>query len=203
MADGLTIRFQDDTLPGARRCSGCTLCCRLLPVKGMDKAANVRCKHQRTGKGCAVYQTSKMPAECGLWVCRWLTNDDTADLGRPDRTHYVIDVMPDFVTARDGADGEPIKIAAIQVWVDPKYPDAHRDPALRRYLERRGEEGVVAIIRYDNGAGFTLVPPNVAGDGQWHEIPSAVEQEHSLEQLFDMDKAYLCAEPLPKSGGVT
>lgn len=196
----LTIRIETGKpAPGARRCGGCTLCCRLVPVKSLGKGANVRCQHQQTGKGCRVYQTRTMPAECGMWTCRWLTNDDTADLGRPDRTHYVVDVMPDFVTAQDGPEGEPFKIAAVQVWVDPKHRDAHRDPALRRYLERRAEEGVVAIIRYGTAEGFTLVAPPMAGDDKWHEIVSGVENQESISELFKLDRIYLCAEPMPAS----
>ena len=57
----------------------------------------------------------------------------------------------------------------MQVWVDPLYPDAHRDPALRAYLLRRGEQGIAAIIRYSSSRGFVLFPPNMATDGQWHE----------------------------------
>ena len=196
MTDSITIRLAPGRETTARTCSGCTACCKLVPVRSLGKGAGVRCVHQRTGKGCAVYQTAKMPAECGLWTCRWLVNDDTADLGRPDRTHYVIDVMPDFVIAQESPEAEKIKIAAVQVWVDPKHPDAHRDPALRRYLSRRAEEGVVAIIRYNARDGFTLVAPPLSGDGQWHEIASGVEQQHSIEQIFNMDAVYVCAEPI-------
>src|SRR5437879_280323 len=121
----LSITFQDETKPGARRCGGCTLCCRLLPMKarphadtmevvramiergigapkdftGMipdfDKPAGERCSHQRTGKGCAIY--TKRPFGCRFWNCAWLANADTADLRRPDRSHYVVDIAPDYV----------------------------------------------------------------------------------------------------------
>src|SRR5215468_3091274 len=106
--------LQDETkLPAtARKCSGCTLCCKLLPMssasneratriagemvaqglmrldeaasamKEFDKPAGHRCPHQRGGKGCGVYD--RRPFGCRMWTCRWLTNDDTADLHRPD-----------------------------------------------------------------------------------------------------------------------
>jgi hypothetical protein len=104
-----------------------------LPVPQLKKGAGERCQHQRTGKGCAVYRTN-LPSSCRYWNCRWLANLDTADLSRPDRVHYVIDVMPDHVELEDKQTGERTPVEVIQVWIDPDYLDAHRDPALRAYL---------------------------------------------------------------------
>ncbi len=178
-------------LPMTRRCGDCQLCCKLLPVSGIRKPANTRCAHQRHGKGCAVYgrtEHPKMPLECKLWSCRWLVDGGTADFSRPDRSHYVLDVMPDFVTAQAGPDAERIRIEALQVWVDPNYRDAHRDPALRAYLAKAGEAGIVAIIRYGSKEGFTLVPPALSGTGDWLEIASGVENEHSVAEMFAVEK---------------
>jgi Putative zinc- or iron-chelating domain len=179
----------------------CGTCCKLLPMKpGRDqlliaaavdagiisveqaaapvadfaKPAGQRCPHQRHNKGCSIYD--RRPFGCRMWSCRWLLNDDTAELSRPDRAHYVIDVTPDFVTG----DGDPIPV--IQVWVDPDYPNAHEDPALRDYLERRGKEGYGALIRYDASEAFFLVPPSLSDDGRWHEIKGQTNpQEHTIE----------------------
>jgi hypothetical protein len=69
----------------------------LLPVKELGKGAGERCRHQR-GLGCKVYhQLKTVSPSCAMWTCRWLVEDDTSDLSRPDRSHYVIDVMPDYV----------------------------------------------------------------------------------------------------------
>lgn len=154
--------------PMTHRCGECTLCCRLLPVKELGKLAGERCRHQR-GLGCKVYQRLKtVSPSCSMWNCRWLVEDDTADLARPDRSHYVVDVMPDYVRGTTEA-GKTFTIPVVQIWVDPAYPDAHRDPALRTYLERRAEEGMAALIRYSDHEGFTLVAPALSGDGKWYE----------------------------------
>ena len=167
-----------------RNCGGCTLCCKLLPVHegvlvdgqrqggGLDKAAGERCPHQRTGKGCAVYDGPRMPMCCSMWNCRWLVNDDTAELTRPDRAHYVIDVLPDYITVVDDATGKETTIEVVQIWCDPGYPNAHRDPALRRYLERRAAEGKWALVRYDQNHAFTLV---LSPEGEWYEHESKVD----------------------------
>lgn len=165
-----------------RTCGECTLCCKLISVVELDKDAGQRCEHQRMGKGCAIYE--RRPMSCRFWNCRWLVEDDTADLSRPDRSHYVVDIMPDFVTAVPHDGGEKVNVQVVQVWVDPKYPDAHRDPALRAFLARRGEENIAAIIRYNGTEGFVLAPPAMSGDGEWHEVRTAVSSgpEHSLAE---------------------
>ena len=60
-------------------------------------------------------------------------------------------------------------IPAVQVWIDPDYPDAHRDPKLRAWLAEMGKQDYVALIRYDHKETLTLIPPNMTHDGQWHE----------------------------------
>lgn len=165
------ILYEADT---ARACGGCTLCCKLLPVHdkavGFHKEGNTRCQHQRHGKGCTIYE--RKPPSCATYSCRWLLGNDTADMPRPDRAHYVIDPMPDYISvvARDTGELQQ-HIPVVQVWIDPGYPDAHRDPALRRYLLRRGEEGVAAVIRIEaHGQGFVLVPPNMTDSHEWIEV---------------------------------
>lgn len=162
-----------------RSCGGCTLCCRLLPVRELGKKDNERCVHQRTGKGCAVYATlPRVSPSCCLWSCRWVVNDDTAELSRPDRSHYVIDMMPDFITLSD--DDDPThksNVEIVQVWVDPKHPDAYKDPALLDYLRRRGEEGIAALIRYSAKDAFVLFPPAMTGSGEFVEKHSALRRE--------------------------
>jgi len=188
-----------------RKCGGCQLCCKLLPMKAgadrrlsaetikaaigiglltardaahtvadFDKPAGQRCPHQRHGKGCSIYAVR--PFGCRFWNCRWLAGDDTAELPRPDRCHYVIDVSPDFV--RDGERPVPV----VQVWIDSDYPDAHRDPALRAFLLRRAHEGYAALIRLSSMEAFLLVAPPFTDNGEWREIHSdVVEEEHTPE----------------------
>ena len=150
-------------------------------MRSLGKGAGERCKHQRHHKGCAVYhELARVSPECRLWSCRWLVNDDTADLRRPDRSHYVIDLMPDFVTLRDDATGEFEHIQVVQIWVDPKFPDAHRDPALRAYLERRAAEDVIGLVRWDNEKAIAIFPPALSNDGQWHEQDKQLSPERTL-----------------------
>lgn len=109
-----------------------------------------------------------MPPECALWSCRWLGSNAGAT-GRPDRTHYLIDVMPDFVTFTDESTGESHNVEVVQIWVDPKFPEAWRDPNLLDYLRQQGEEARAAMIRYSAYDAFVLLPPAL-GSGQFREM---------------------------------
>lgn len=175
-----------------RACGDCQLCCRLLPMKdnepwrkgpAIDKPANVRCPHQKHNVGCAIY--AKRPWACQVWTCRWLTNQDTADQSRPDRAHLVVDVMPDYITVRQEGE-EDRKLQVVQVWCDPRYPDAHRDPAFRAYLARRGEEGIAALLRFGPNKSITIFPPALSADGQFHEIGSNTKgEERTTEEIME------------------
>ena len=166
-----------------RQCGDCQLCCRLMPVSdgvlvngapipgGLHKPANKRCIHQKHGVGCKVHGTLEMPFSCSIWNCRWLANDDTADLPRPDRAHYVIDIMPDFVVGRHDETGVEQEFEVIQIWMDPEHEAARYDPALLRYIERQGK---AALIRFNERDGIFMAPPSVTGEGWWEKRSTAV-----------------------------
>jgi hypothetical protein len=168
-----TIHF-GDTGTG-RVCGSCTLCCKVVPVPGppLHKPANVRCKHQRTGKGCTIYAHRPLP--CRVFACRWLCDRETAGMPRPDRCHYVIDIKDDYVEAVDNETGERSRVGVIQVWVDAGFRDAHRDPALRAYMLRMAERYRCAtIVRFSSREAITVWAPPLTHDGQWHEAGGTI-----------------------------
>jgi hypothetical protein len=167
---------------GPRRCGDCQLCCKLLPVRSLAKTANERCKHQKAGKGCTVYHKSAFPSECHFWSCRWLLHEaGTESLRRPDRAHYCLDMMPDFVTLVDNETGARTEIEVVQIWCDPGFRDAHRDPALRAYLEAKQMPG---LVRFSTTDALHLLPPSRSDDKQWHEVTGAMrETTHTPAQI--------------------
>lgn len=167
----VNVRF--DNKGTGRVCGQCQLCCKLLPVKSVEKPAGQRCRHQRTGKGCLIY--SKRPWECRTFACRWLADPHAADLPRPDRAHYVIDMTPDTIMAGD----QPVSV--LQVWLDPAFPDAWDTPELRAFMLYMAERFRSAtIIRRDDCDGFTVFPPPIADDGQWHIREGSVVKREDL-----------------------
>jgi hypothetical protein len=177
-----------------RQCGECQLCCKLLPVVSLKKVANEKCKFQKFHKGCTVYHSSKMPLECNLWNCRWLVNDDTADLPRPDRCHYVIDIFPDTVYVKDNNTNKEHLLEAVVVWCDPQYPEAHRDPKLREYLMRCGKENKVTMVRYNSQDSVIIFAPSFSKINQWVEVPSKAGLRSKLQETTDRMLAELYEE---------
>jgi len=164
--DGSRSLVFSDTGTG-RVCGDCQLCCKLLPIPTLAKPANQRCRYQRHHKGCIVY--ARRPLDCRAFGCRWLIDDTTKSLPRPDRAHYVIDPNPDYVTT--GGDQAGQRIVVIQIWCDPAFPHAHRAPELRAWLEQQAEQfSCAAIVRYDHRRALTLIPPSMMVDHEWHEV---------------------------------
>jgi hypothetical protein len=148
----------------ARQCGECTLCCKLIPLKEFRKPANTPCQFQRTSgkKGCTVHGTREQPTTCVMWSCRWLMNEDADDLARPDRSHYVIDPTPDAVFLEHNETKQRTRMMVVQIWVHPAYPNAHRDPKLRAWIDRRGaSHGEAAMIRFDSRRALHLIPPSL------------------------------------------
>lgn len=171
-----------------RVCGDCQLCCKLLPVKTIDKIGFTRCQHQRVGKGCSVYGKSAMPFECGLWSCNWLTGIGTEGMHRPDRCHYVIDPMPDMIGRL--LNGVTRDVMVVQVWVDPAYPDAHRDPALRAYIAQRAErDNMPTLCRIGPGKCLLLVAPCMSENGEWIEHLAGYTQGEENRLVNKLRKA--------------
>jgi hypothetical protein len=62
------------------------------------------------------------------------------------------------------------------VWIDPAFPEAKDDPALRAYLARMAEQHhIAAILRWDNRRAVVLFAPALNDDGQWHESSSNLQ----------------------------
>jgi hypothetical protein len=167
-----------------RQCGSCTLCCKLIPVEELHKAAGQRCQHVRAGKGCSIY--ARRPFSCREWSCLWLKGTENGEplaLSRPDRSHYVLDEVPDIVRVTDNVTGAVRQVTVMQVWCDPKFPDAWKDEGLLDMLQRGG---IVALVRYDSTRGFGVFPPSASTDGQWHYSDSTNTISGDLEAARTM-----------------
>lgn len=151
-----------------RTCGECTLCCTLVPVQEIGKLPFTRCEHL-CDSGCSIY--SKRPQSCQLWSCAWLLTH-TLIAERPDRSHYVINPLLATLAA-NREDGAIIHFQAVEVWCDPAYPDAHRDPKLRAFLLTTIPRGL-ACVRFnkDDDNTILLVPPHLNSTGDWQERSS-------------------------------
>lgn len=152
-----------------RQCGDCGLCCRVLPIGEIGKKHGVQCSYHKFKKGCTLHGTPAKPESCNRWSCWWLL-DPRFDLPRPDRAGYMIDMMPDFVVfGEDVFTGK--RVNALQIWADPKRPEAWRDAMdwIKRVI---GDREAVAVIRFSSNEALTLVPPCLSDTGDWVEIDS-------------------------------
>lgn len=126
-------------------CGSCSLCCKLLPVKALYKAANEWCKHCVPGKGCASYRLR--PKACRDFNCLWLTEDFLDESWKPQTAKFVL--MWEF------------EERCLTIVVDPKQPNAWKaEPyytALMALCERHlAEDRLVMLIVGDKR--FVLLP---------------------------------------------
>ncbi|NNM75203.1 hypothetical protein [Enterovirga aerilata] len=119
--------------PRGRECGSCTLCCKTMSVREIEKPNNVWCRHVRNHTSCEIYETR--PHSCRVFNCLWLRGVGT-DAMRPDRSRVVL------VEAEDEAGG-PKGVAAI---LDPSRPLAWQEPQMRVFLEQiRDRYGAVGM----------------------------------------------------------
>lgn len=99
-------------------CGDCTMCCKLMGVKELDKPKNVMCTNCKKGVGCTIYDTR--PESCSGFRCVWL---QTQAMEKVDR-RMGLDTRPDKckVVLHTSPDGHSL-IAK----VDPAHPFAWRE----------------------------------------------------------------------------
>jgi len=156
-------------MAGERECGPCSMCCRLLPVAQLDKPADQWCVHARPGRGgCAIY--ADRPPACRSFSCLWLTSPETLpdEELRPDRCHAVFDPRHDKIEV--GPPGQRRMVSVLLVWVDGRYPDAHRAPLLRRVMEAAAEQARTPTIVRIGKRGLLILAPCLSRAGRWEEI---------------------------------
>jgi hypothetical protein len=91
----------------SRVCGTCTLCCKLMGIRELDKPRGVWCAHCSPKSGCDIYP--ERPGECRDFVCAWLGDEGLGDEWKPDKSRMVL--VPDQQNNR------------YVVYVDPAMPD--------------------------------------------------------------------------------
>jgi hypothetical protein len=71
-----------------RACDGCTLCCKVIGVKELEKPRGAWCVHCEVEKGCTIH--SVRPKVCRSYACRFLVDADLDDIWRPSQCGLVI-----------------------------------------------------------------------------------------------------------------
>jgi len=99
----------------------------------------------------------------------WLADKDflrshNIRIRRPDICHYVLDESADIVYINN------TQFACLQVWADPKFPNAWRvDKELKKLMSLLGTHRNVTMIRNGDADGICVVPPTLGPDRRWIE----------------------------------
>lgn len=175
------IRF--NTKPNGRVCGSCQLCCKLVPVPVIEKPAGKRCKHAHTGKGCGIYDNR--PFDCRSWSCRWLADRaNTEGMSRPDRAHFVVDLVPDTIK-QQFHDGTEKRISVIQIWLDPHFPEVAKQGEMRRYMAHMAEKhGYPSLVRLNSRDAYVVFPPAITHDGKWHVMSGNVTAHDEWQRML-------------------
>lgn len=102
-----------------RTCGTCTMCCKLLHIRELDKPAGVWCRSCNPGEGCTIYATR--PQVCRDFECMWLQEECIPESLRPDKSHVILWV---------DETGDKLFVS-----VDPNYPDAWKNKEMRELLD--------------------------------------------------------------------
>jgi hypothetical protein len=123
-----------------RGCDGCTLCCKLVPVRALEKPAFHWCPHCAPGVGCKIY--ADRPRACSAFECMFLRDPDLSEEWRPSKSKLVLTIEPFG--------------GGLEVYVDPGRPNAWRDEPFISKLRS------VALAMASSGAFITIYVGNRA-----------------------------------------
>jgi hypothetical protein len=111
-------------------CDGCTVCCKALKIRELDKPAHTWCQHCQIGVGCGGYETR--PESCRVYECIWLQTQQLsrpiALALRPDKSRVVIG------TTNHGED--------MIFYVTPERPDAWSRGEFKQLVAEMRSRGV-------------------------------------------------------------
>jgi len=97
-----------------RVCGTCSLCCKLLPIRELEKPENTWCVHCRPAAGgCTIY--ADRPHSCREFACHWLISKNLGDEWAPAKARMFVHYNHD-----------PLGNVGLYVIVDPSRPDAWR-----------------------------------------------------------------------------
>ncbi len=105
--------------PTGRQCDGCTMCCKLLAVKDLDKPRAVWCEHCAIGKGCTIYEAR--PEACRNYYCAYMTRATIAEHWRPEHSGMVI--------------VWGLERGRVSIHVDPERPNVWREEPYRSDID--------------------------------------------------------------------
>lgn len=111
----------------SRECDGCSMCCKVISIKELDKPAGTWCRHCSTQNSCDIYTTR--PDLCRHFICGYIAFDDLGEEWRPDRAKFVLAIQ---------------EAGRMTIHVDPDFPYAWREEP---YHSKLREWAAAAVLK--------------------------------------------------------
>ncbi len=163
-----------------RSCEGCTLCCKLLGIKELDKPQMAWCQHCAPGTGCKIYESR--PTECAKFYCDYRTQSALDERWNPKTSKIVV--------VYRGND------RAMAVYVDPSRKDAWRKapyyPQIKAWANSLCPQNGQVVVWEGNNA--VAVMPNrdkPLGQGEQGQLVAVFSKMTPQGMIYDavlMDK---------------
>jgi hypothetical protein len=179
-----------------RECGKCSLCCKLLRVLELDKAANQWCQHCKPGHGgCAIHDAR--PQICRGYFCGWMLSRGVGDDWYPLTCHMILSL------AKIGG------VQTVTVTVDGSYPLVWREPHYHQQLRALALRGLkvddpdrvhVVQVRVDNRVWVVLPNRDVEITSGSYIVKIAAPGEWEVEQFPDSAAAACRVEVLTGAG---
>lgn len=119
-------------VPG-RSCGKCTMCCKLMEVREIDKDDGIWCKHVLQGRGCGIYETR--PASCRTFLCGWLSTEALDEAWYPARSELIL-------VSKEGG---------LTALVDPSRPEVWREELyyaqLKAWSRQMSPKGMIVLVK--------------------------------------------------------
>ena len=112
-------RIEARVVPG-RACETCTLCCKVVSIPELVKAAGEWCTHCQPGKGCGIHP--HRPFVCRGAYCEWMISKGLGPEWKPEKAKLVL------YKTNGGR--------RLTAHVDPGYPSAWRRSPYYETLKR-------------------------------------------------------------------
>jgi len=137
---------ENPLVPG-RTCGTCMLCCKVMRVDELNKAAGVLCTHAVTGSGCTI--RDQRPRSCRRFFCGWRLDPNIDSLWKPSISGFLL-----TISLRYGAMLVMVDPARPLAWRVQPYHGRFREWAQRAFAE---DKRIVAVVA---GGEATVILPD-------------------------------------------
>jgi len=78
----------DTLVVAGRACASCTLCCKVVSIPELGKAAGEWCRHCKPGRGCGIHLTR--PFVCRGAYCEWMISKGLGPEWKPEKSKFAL-----------------------------------------------------------------------------------------------------------------